>query len=556
MKKDYVSVRRVDEALYPEVPFHPNIAYPEFLECSWVRSSHHTNNVYQAVRAVLEDLGLDQEHQGSAQWRPFRDLVHPGCHVVIKPNFVKGKHPLGEQGSVSMITHASLMRPVIDYVLLSTKRDVKITICDVPLQSSSWDEILKWSRTQELVDWYKDQGITIDLVDARREISHLNEELVIDRREFADRDPLGYRTVDLGTRSCFMPIIEHYKRFMITDYDKGTVAQHHNPKKNEYCIAGTVLDADLFINLPKLKTHRKAGITVASKNLIGMNGDKRWIAHHTERSPQLGGDEFPHYVWRDWIEWHLFAFLKRHPPVGVWLASRIRTVHRRVFEQKRALSRWVRGSMPWVIPFVRIWRGQKHRQPKLQSSEHKQVECVEWPTISREMFLDRFAFSDEAVFEHLNPRCPRIMEGSWYGNNTVWRTILDLNDIIFHADKQGVMQEQQQRKYLCIVDGVIGGEREGPMEHTPKPSRVILGGFHPLHIDYTAAWIMGFDYMKIPVIREMFKHPHLNKHGLKPENICWQGNVDVEKMNLRFYPTINWRDHIERSTNQPYVYGK
>ena len=34
---------------------------------------------------------------------------------------------------------------------------------------------------------------------------------------------------------------------------------------NEYCISNTILDADVIINIPKLKTHKKAGITVCLK---------------------------------------------------------------------------------------------------------------------------------------------------------------------------------------------------------------------------------------------------------------------------------------------------
>lgn len=74
----------------------------------------------------------------------------------------------------------------------------------------------------------------------------------------------------------------------ITNYGLGTVAKHHNDNKNEYLIAGTILNADVFINVPKLKTHKKAGVTLSMKNLIGINGDKSWIAHH-----RAGIDEYP-----------------------------------------------------------------------------------------------------------------------------------------------------------------------------------------------------------------------------------------------------------------------
>ncbi|MFQ5417791.1 MAG: DUF362 domain-containing protein, partial [Myxococcota bacterium] len=60
-----------------------------------------------------------------------------------------------------------------------------------------------------------------------------------------------------------------------------------------------VLSADLIVNLPKLKTHKKTGVTLALKNLVGINGDKNWLPHHCVGSEADGGDEFPGSSWRD-----------------------------------------------------------------------------------------------------------------------------------------------------------------------------------------------------------------------------------------------------------------
>jgi hypothetical protein len=49
-------------------------------------------------------------------------------------------------------------------------------------------------------------------------------------------------------------------------------------------------EADVIINLPKLKTHAKAGVTAALKNLVGMNGDKNFLPHHRVGGSAIGGD--------------------------------------------------------------------------------------------------------------------------------------------------------------------------------------------------------------------------------------------------------------------------
>jgi Domain of unknown function (DUF362) len=53
------------------------------------------------------------------------------------------------------------------------------------------------------------------------------------------------------------------------------------------------LESDVFINLPKLKTHKKVGVTLNLKNLVGINGNKNWLPHYAIGSPEENGDQFP-----------------------------------------------------------------------------------------------------------------------------------------------------------------------------------------------------------------------------------------------------------------------
>ena len=63
--------------------------------------------------------------------------------------------------------------------------------------------------------------------------------------------------------------------------------------RNEYLLSETVLSADLVVNLPKLKTHKKTGVTLALKNLVGINGDKNLLPHHCVGSPDAGRRRVP-----------------------------------------------------------------------------------------------------------------------------------------------------------------------------------------------------------------------------------------------------------------------
>jgi hypothetical protein len=76
----------------------------------------------------------------------------------------------------------------------------------------------------------------------------------------------------------------------VTQYDPRKLALAHRLGRHQYPIAREVFEADVVFNVPKLKTHKKAGITAALKNLVGINGNKDFLPHHRVGGSLLGGD--------------------------------------------------------------------------------------------------------------------------------------------------------------------------------------------------------------------------------------------------------------------------
>ena len=95
--------------------------------------------------------------------------------------------------------------------------------------------------------------------------------------------------------------------------------------------------------------------------------------------------------------------------------------------------------------------------------------------------------------------------GSWYGNDTIWRTVVDLNYIVKYADQQGHLQDTPQRKLLHLGDMIIAGERNGPVSPEPKKLGVILVSEDAAAFDMIVCKIMGFDPKKIPLIHAIHK---------------------------------------------------
>jgi hypothetical protein len=150
-------------------------------------------------------------------------------------------------------------------------------------------------------------------------------------------------------------------------------------------------------------------------------------------------------------------------------------------------------------------------------------------------------------------------EGSWYGNDTLWRTVLDLNRLLIYADRDGVVSPQIKRRTINIVDAIVAGEGEGPMEPTSRHCGLLLGGLNPAAVDMTLASLIGFDFQKIPLVQNAFHVDKLPLVQFTPEDVevasnsrQWNSfNPSSAQNTLTFMPPSGWLGHVELSSPPP-----
>jgi hypothetical protein len=148
-----------------------------------------------------------------------------------------------------------------------------------------------------------------------------------------------------------------------------------------------------------------------------------------------------------------------------------------------------------------------------------------------------------------------VRSGNWHGNDTTWRMILDLNKLLFYGDCEGrISDAMNRRKYLTIVDGVVGGEGNGPLAPDPKPCGLMVGGMNPVAVDCVCAKLMGFDIDRIRKLRNAFLIERLPLANFAPEDIEVRSNRDefdrplaaITKEDVfHFEPHFGWKGHIE-----------
>ena len=299
-------------------------------------------------------------------------------------------------------------------------------------------------------------------------------------------DPDGYKIVNLKDLSSLYPIRQDFKRFRVTDYNSKIMNYSHNKNDNKYLIPNSVLKSDVVIEMPKIKTHKKAGITACLKNNVGINGRKDFLPHHREGSVQDGGDEYH--------QKNIFKYLLTK------LDSFTTNLHNyNNLDYFYLITSFLRGILLQII--------------------------------------NNFG-KDKTIY------------GNWYGNDTIWRTIIDLNKILFYSDKEGKIKKEKQRKTLYICDGVYAGEKKGPIQPSLRKAGIVIFGINPVMIDLAISRILGFNYRKIPMIKEAFNQKTLRLTNYDPNNLTifsnrkyWNHKKLTEiKKTLNFIPPPGWKN--------------
>jgi uncharacterized protein (DUF362 family) len=221
-------------------------------------TSYEPAELRQKVRSLIDALG------------GFKDVIHTGDKVAIKPNLTGGVSvtPLAGVSAIeSYITHPEVVRALGEAVLDAGAK--QLYIVESVYEDASWTQ---WG--------YQDVA-----------------------------KALGATLVDLNST------------FPYNAYVMMPVGA--NPYiYDQFILNGTLKDVNLFMSVPKMKTHNTAGITLSMKNLFGIAAARnyRLIDQDNIRTAFHGaGNEGPTRVP------HVIVDLNRARPVNFALIDGIKT---------------------------------------------------------------------------------------------------------------------------------------------------------------------------------------------------------------------------------------
>ena len=474
-----------DNIHYPlEAPFGPGQRYPEypFGDINEAGRSGE-NQVYDALRTILRSCDLDMDNYDTSSWNPFGGWVKPGDTVLIKPNLVMDHDPAEQdqvRGLQCMITHPAVVRFVFDYTVIALQGKGTIIVGDAPVQDCDFEKMKSASGYDKLFDFMN---------------RALPDGIVFLNGDFRDtclkRENGTLIQSDNPQRifegkvidlgdESYFKVYRNKRRLRVTNYDGARTVEHHTNGKNEYCINSCVLKADVIFNLCKPKTHRIAGFTGAMKNLVGMNSRKEFLPHHTKGYSRTGGDEYS--------DGHVL--IKSINSIANDLKNRS------MEKNHDQLTRFFDGIGRKTGKFLDI------KQP------------------------DRYKF------------------GMWHQNDTIWRTILDLNHLVIYCDKNDRMSDKPQRRMVNFGDMIVSGEKEGPLCPSYKYVGGILFSDSVVEFDYLLVHLMGFLPEMFPVMRHALADEQFRIELpviLRSNNDSFIGYVEKLKKNFAFIPTAGWK---------------
>ena len=432
---------------------------------------HDPNAVFGTRLAATAVPGYDAVTQGLGRlsaamgWgdhqSPFHSVVPSGARVLVKPNLVLHENEDPAFGMEELVTHASLIQAVVEAVLLTGATEV--VVGDAPIQSCKLDQLLagmgldRWAADLQKKD-RRFGGIR----DFRRTTCTLVGGVRVASEQLKPLD--RFVLFDLGQESLLEAVTDQRAPFRVTWYDPRLMASTHGRGLHQYLVAKEVINADVVINLPKLKTHKKAGVTCALKNLIGINGNKEYLPHHRIGGSSEGGDCYPG---RSGVKRALESVADRQNQTSSYAAA------------------FIYRCMTFGLTRISRLQG------------------------------DRLG-----------------VEGSWSGNDTIWRTCLDLNRILLYGRLDASLSDTVQRRVLHLVDAVTAGQGNGPLSPQPLALGLLLAADNAAVMDWGAAGLLGYDPALIPISREAFTSFRWPIAPPSPDKIRVTGDLqgDVEDL--------------------------
>jgi len=147
----------------------------------------------------------------------------------------------------------------------------------------------------------------------------------------------------------------------------------------------------------------------------------------------------------------------------------------------------------------------------------------------------------QIIWRLSSPTAEHTTSAGWYGNDTTWRMVMDLNTIAKYGQADGTINWNNPRKIYSLCDGIIAGQGNGPLNPSPAPLGILMFTNNNALADISAAILMGINYNKVPLLRA------LNLTDQELSNICISGTLasldDLQRESIHVDMPGGWANY-------------
>lgn len=126
-----------------------------------------------------------------------------------------------------------------------------------------------------------------------------------------------------------------------------------------------------------------------------------------------------------------------------------------------------------------------------------------------------WAYLSKTVWVLSFPKKEHSLAAGWYGNDTTWRMVMDLNRIAVFGKPDGTLSTTPLRSIYSLCDGIVAGQGDGPL--SPEPLALGFIGFsnNSAVTDACFGTLIGLDIKKVPLLKAAYSRIDFDNLKLK-----------------------------------------
>lgn len=153
-----------------------------------------------------------------------------------------------------------------------------------------------------------------------------------------------------------------------------------------------------------------------------------------------------------------------------------------------------------------------------------------------------WAYISKLVWILSFPNNAHSLSAGWYGNDTTWRMVMDLNKIALFGRVDGTISATRRRSIYSLCDGIVAGQGDGPLSPEPLALGFMAFSNNSTITDACFGTLIGLDIYRVPLLKAALTHLNLESLDLTLNNYRI-AIPDLKKFAISATLPVGWKNY-------------